>query len=168
MGLTRTFPSGATRDTDEDKLDYSGFLSPIAISTYAQYMHEHRVQSDGELRSSDNWQKGLPEEEVIKSLWRHNHDVWSLYLGYVVYDRNDGHEITKEEALCAALFNNFVLLHQLAARKVTEIPPKPQLDLCCICFTPLGQEDRQRWCKTCRLGAYSKDEQIAKSAGETS
>ena len=53
----RTFDTGATRDSDNDKLDYEGFLSPLVLRRYAEYLHKHRKQSDGKIRTSDNWQK---------------------------------------------------------------------------------------------------------------
>ena len=65
----RMFPSGATRDGDEAKLDYEGFLSPFVVERYAEYMQKHRVQSDGQLRDADNWQKGIPREAYIQSGW---------------------------------------------------------------------------------------------------
>lgn len=43
----------ATRDLDEEKIDYEGFLSPIVLERYAQYMHKHRNTANG-LRESDN------------------------------------------------------------------------------------------------------------------
>ncbi len=46
----RLFETGATRDTNEGKIEYARFLSPAAIKRYCQYMHEHRKQSDGALR----------------------------------------------------------------------------------------------------------------------
>ena len=51
----RTFDTGATRDTDSDKLDFDGFLSPLALEAFAEYMHRHRQVADGSLRASDNW-----------------------------------------------------------------------------------------------------------------
>ena len=53
----RTFKSGATRDDDAEKFDYEGFLSPLVIRRYAEYMHGHRKQVDGKMRDSDNCQK---------------------------------------------------------------------------------------------------------------
>lgn len=100
----RQFESGATRDTEEGKLDYEGFLSPIALGRFAQYMHKHRVQSDGSLRDSDNWQKGIPLDAYMKSMWRHFHDVWTLHRGYG--------EGELEEALCALWFNVQGYLHE--------------------------------------------------------
>ena len=75
-GIARQFSTGATRDTSDGKLDYEGFLCPFVLECYAEYMHENRVQSDGKLRPSDNWQNGIPREEYMKSMWRHFHAVW--------------------------------------------------------------------------------------------
>src|SRR5512145_2767796 len=70
-GKVRTFESGATRDTDTNKLDFEGFLNPLVDESFANFMHKHRVQSDGGLRAADNWQKGIPKDEYMKSLFRH-------------------------------------------------------------------------------------------------
>ena len=81
-GIIRKFASGATRDTSQDKLDYEGFLSPIVIEKYAEYMHKNRVQSDGSLRDSDNWQKHFGENHFavcMKSLYRHFIDMWKIH-----------------------------------------------------------------------------------------
>ena len=59
-GILRKFDSGATRDTTENKPDYEGYFSPLVFERYGQYMLKHQKQSDGTLRSSDNWQKGMP------------------------------------------------------------------------------------------------------------
>jgi hypothetical protein len=81
MGI-RKFTTGATRDTDKGKLDFEGFNSPIVEKAFAEYMHEHRLQSDGKLRDSDNWQKGIPLNEYMKSGHRHFHDWWMEHRGY--------------------------------------------------------------------------------------
>lgn len=62
----RHFPTGATRNLDDDKIDFEGFLSPLVIERYGQYMHRHRVQADGILRDSDNWQRGIPLSAYMK------------------------------------------------------------------------------------------------------
>ena len=67
----RTFETGATRDSNEDKLDYKGFLSMIAIKQFAEYMHLHRKQADGSMRASDNWRKGIPVSAYEESMTRH-------------------------------------------------------------------------------------------------
>ena len=108
----RRFKSGATRDDDNTKLDFEGFLSPLVIEAYGDYMHQHRIQSDGSLRDSDNWQAGIPFTAYIKSLFRHFIDLWFLHRGYERYDKKDGHKITKKEALCAILFNAQGYLHE--------------------------------------------------------
>src|SRR5690348_5131587 len=59
---TRFFNAGATRDTAEGKPDYPGFLSPLVVKRFGEYMLKHQVQSDGTLRSSSNWKKGIPLE----------------------------------------------------------------------------------------------------------
>ena len=103
----RQFDTGATRDDDAGKWDYEGFISPLVWRRFAAYMHKHRVQSDGELRASDNWQKGIPPEQYMKSLFRHFMDVWSNHrAGFYATD-------DMEEALCALLFNVQGYLHQL-------------------------------------------------------
>ena len=114
VDVVRTFTSGATRDTDTRKPDYEGFVSPLVIREFGRYMHEHRVQPDGSLRDSDNWQKGIPLDAYMKSLWRHFHDLWMLHRGFDVVDF-DGNEVDIEDALCACLFNVQGYLHETLA-----------------------------------------------------
>lgn len=91
----REFETGATRDTDEGKLDYEAFLSPAVLERFARYMHQNRIQPDGTLRSGDNWQKGIPKDAYMKSAWRHFHEWWTAH-------RED---TNPQEAICALLFN---------------------------------------------------------------
>ena len=105
----RKFDTGATRDTDDGKLAYYGFLSPLALRRFAQYMHEHRVQSDGSLRDPDNWQKGIPFDAYMDSGWRHFMDWWLLDRGYDA-------DSDLETALCALLFNVQGYLHEFLAQ----------------------------------------------------
>jgi hypothetical protein len=116
MGVIRTFSTSATRDKDTNKYDYEGFLSPLVIREYGRYMHEHREQTDGTLRASDNWQKGIPLPVYIKSLWRHFHDLWTLHRGYRAVDF-DGNEVKLEDALCGILFNTMGYLHEILREK---------------------------------------------------
>ena len=102
----RSFESGATRDDCDDKYDWEGFLSPVVEESFAAYMHHHRKQADGNLRDSDNWQKGIPKNQYMKSMWRHFIDVWFLHRGHRRFDvHGDGHELTMEECLNALRFN---------------------------------------------------------------
>ncbi len=115
----REFESGATRDTDHDKMDYEGFLSPLVLAEFARYMHKHRVQADGTLRDSDNWQKGIPLDAYMKSMWRHFMEVWTLHRRGVV-NREAIVPAEYYEALCALLFNvqgylDVLLKHEPAA-----------------------------------------------------
>jgi hypothetical protein len=116
VGAVRTFATGATRDTDAGKLDYEGFLSPLALVRYAEYMNEHRIQPDGKLRESDNWQRGIPPAAYMKSMWRHFIDLWKLHRGLEAKDRVTGKPVSMEEALCAVIFNAMGYLHERLAR----------------------------------------------------
>jgi hypothetical protein len=68
-------------------------------------MHKHRKQSDGNMRDSDNWQKGIPRDQYIKSLFRHFMELWSMHRNCVDGDI--------EEALCAIMFNTQGYLFEL-------------------------------------------------------
>lgn len=106
----REFTTGATRDNDTEKYDYEGFLSPLVLQRYAAYMHKHRLQADGKLRESDNWQKGMPKDCFIKSAWRHFMDWW---LEHRALPSREG----LEDALCALLFNVMGYLHEILKDK---------------------------------------------------
>lgn len=89
--MVRLFESGATRDDEDGKWDFEGFLSPEVLDMFAEYMHKHRVRSDGSLRDSDDWQKGMPLDVYMKSMFRHFMDVWRFHRGTgteqaVIYD----------------------------------------------------------------------------------
>jgi penicillin-binding protein-related factor A (putative recombinase) len=102
----RKFKTGATRDVEVGKLDYEGFLSPIVLKAFAEYMNKHRVQTDGEVRDSDNWQKGIPKSSYMKSLFRHFMDLWMEHRGY---ESRDG----IKDALYGIIFNSMGYLFEL-------------------------------------------------------
>jgi len=108
--LMREFETGATRSSDKDKLDYEGFLSPLVLERYAQYMHKHRQQLDGRLRASDNWQKGIPRNEYIKSAWRHLMCWWLIHRESKAAPSPN---VELEDCLCALLFNVMGYLYEL-------------------------------------------------------
>lgn len=118
-GQIRQFDTGATRDADTGKLDYEGFLSPLVIKRFAEYMNKHRVQSDGELRDSDNWQKGIPKNAYMKSGWRHFFDWWSEHRGIPSREGT-------EEALCALIFNAQGYLHEVLKKKESSRKGTPE------------------------------------------
>lgn len=104
----RKFSGGATRDVVEHKLEFEGFLSPLVLREYARFMHEHRRQADGNLRSSDNWQNGMPRQVYADSLIRHTMSFWLLHRGETVEPENIGgevREVTIKDCLCGILFN---------------------------------------------------------------
>ena len=109
--VMRTFETGATRDTDTNKIDYEGFLSPLVLERFGQYMHENRIQSDGQIRDSDNWQKGIPLTAYMKSLWRHFMVLWTGHRMDIVNDK------VMEDTLCALLFNIQGYLHEYLRNK---------------------------------------------------
>jgi hypothetical protein len=113
----RQFDTGATRDTDQGKLDFEGFLSPLALERYAEFMNKNRIQKDGQLRDSDNWQKGIPMEAYMKSGWRHFFDWWKLHRMSLDCPLTPEMEEVLEEALTAVLFNVQGYLHEHLKRK---------------------------------------------------
>lgn len=106
----RKFNTGATRDDDKEKPDYEGFLSPLVIKRYGEYMSKHRVQADGKIRASDNWQQGIPKDAYMKSLWRHLMDLWMEHRGHVSRDGI-------EDAICGIMFNSMGYLHEILKEK---------------------------------------------------
>lgn len=117
--VIRSFDSGATRSNDAGRYDPEGFLSPLVIERYAEYMNKHRVQADGTIRDSDNWQKGMPLTSYMKGMWRHFLHLWTRHRGFKVRDPMAAANI--EEDLCALLFNVQGYLHEiLKAKELTD------------------------------------------------
>lgn len=106
--MYRTFETGATRDTDQDKLDPEAAISPLVVKRYCEFKRSHRHLPDGSLRPDDGWQLGIPVESYAKSLQRHNLDVWLLHRGWKPVTETD-----LETALCAVIFNASGWLHEL-------------------------------------------------------
>jgi len=101
----RKFETGATRDLDASKLDFEGFLSPLVLARYAEYMHANRMTAEG-LRESDNWQLGIPKSAYMKSGWRHHFAWWSAHRGEPTHE-------DIETAICGVLFNASGYLHEI-------------------------------------------------------
>lgn len=114
-GTIRSFDTGATRDTAQDKLDYEGFEHPAVFKRFAEYMHANREQSDGTLRASDNWQKGIPQDVYLKSLYRHYLEVQKLMRS----DNPNADEIL--DALAAIRFNASGLMLEILKHGVETI-----------------------------------------------
>ena len=121
----RMYESGSTRDSAEGKFDYEGFLSPLVLRSYAAYMHQHRKQSDGEMRPADNWQKGISRDDYMSSLWRHFMDAWTLHRGHEVTDPK-GNPVDMESALNGVLFNAMGYLFEELRKDLSRSPqPRP-------------------------------------------
>ena len=97
----RVFDSGATRSAQADKPEYAGYLSPQVIQAFGRYMFKHQLQADGTLRESRNWQKGIPLESYMQSMFRHFVEVWTLHEQRTEADNHDA----MMEALMALMFN---------------------------------------------------------------
>ena len=103
----------ATRDDSENKIDPEGFLSPIVIQSFCEYMMKHRKTATG-LRDSDNWQNLFGEDHYavcMKSLWRHTLDLWLFHRGYKGRD-------TIEDSLNGILFNASAYLFKVLKDKI--------------------------------------------------
>lgn len=106
----RVFATGAERDTDADKLEFDGALSPIVLHAYAAYLYKHRVRPDGSIRPSRNWKLGMPKEAFMASGFRHFHDWWMEHEGY---KSREG----MEDALMGLLFNVMGYAHEYLKKK---------------------------------------------------
>ena len=105
----RQFNTGANRDTDEGKFDYEGFICPLVVERYGQYMHRNRIQANGEIRDSDNWQKLFGDKHLdvcMKSGFRHFHKWWKAHRGYKTDE-------DIQDSICALIFNAQAYLHKL-------------------------------------------------------
>ena len=106
----RVFNGGAVRESDDNKYDYEGFLSPLVLERFGEYMHKHRVNIKGKTRDPDDWQKGVPLSVYMKSSWRHFMDIW-------LYHRKIKIKESIEDSLCGLMFNVMGYLHVILGDK---------------------------------------------------
>jgi len=99
----RTFDTGANRNSDEGKHDIEGFNNPMVDEIFNSYMYKHSKLEDGTIRQGDNWQKGIPHEELLKSLLRHTQAVMLYMRGYET-------EESIQDSLCGVRFNTSALM----------------------------------------------------------
>jgi hypothetical protein len=111
------FESGATRSDDGDRFDVEGFLSPIVLERFCEYMHKNRLRSDGTLRDGDDWQKGIPPIRYVQAALRHMLHLWTRWRGFEPKDASAAASL--EEDCCAVLFNVMGLLHHILLRQRT-------------------------------------------------
>ena len=105
--IMRVFASGARSSDDTGKPDYEGFLSAPVLEEFGKYMAKHTICADGTARPSDDWQKGIPYGEHMKSAWRHFMDVWTAHRGW-----SELPEAAVDDALCALFFRVQGMLHE--------------------------------------------------------
>jgi hypothetical protein len=132
-GVIRKFATGATRDTSQNKIDPEGYISPLVIQAFCEYMLEHQKQSDGSMRPSDNWQKlfgNTPAEHrdvCIKSLYRHMLDLLILHDGYSQMTRMEkGKHVTTRDALAGVMFNVMAYWFSLLKEEAEAQEPQKQ------------------------------------------
>jgi hypothetical protein len=117
--------TGATRSEDGERIDPEGFISPFVLRRFSDYMAVHRRQADGQLRASDNWQKGMPKDRYLKSLLRHVMDLWIAW-------RGGSADESMEDLLCACLFNVQGMLHEMlrdrAYRGLPHLANRPEAE----------------------------------------
>lgn len=92
---TRTFESGAIRGNADDKENYIGAVSWIALKRITKYQNEAEKKGG---YSKGHWKKGIPIEEFEKSLMRH----LQKYLANKYENANEEPEV---DHLAAAFFN---------------------------------------------------------------
>ena len=112
--MLRTFETGATRDTSEGKPVHWRFSSALVEQRYGVYMHAKRVQSDGVLRSGDNWKKGMPIPDYFDSMSRHITDLRLHEEGFP----GQATDADIENVLCAIKFNVEGMLHEILKNKI--------------------------------------------------
>src|SRR5882724_9432547 len=86
-------------------------------------MTKNRIQADGKLRDSDNWQKGIPRVAYMKSAWRHFMDLWALHRASSPLTPT-GHE-KLEDALCGLFFNVQGYLHEYLKESAVGVVAAP-------------------------------------------
>ena len=126
MDKIRKFETGATRDLDDTKNHYEGYLSPLVIVAFGNYMTRHRKQADGSLRAPDNWQRGIPLESYVDSMLRHAVAVWLHHRGY----GSTANE-SLDDALAGVFFNTQGFWHETLKSRLAQTPPTPA-EMCCL------------------------------------
>jgi len=109
----RTFETGATRSSDVGKPSYVGFMSPLVVERFGEYMLKHQIQADGTLREPDNWKNGIPLNSYLDSILRHFVALWLIHEGHEDWE-------DAEDVLCALKFNVDGYLHEVVQNRREE------------------------------------------------
>jgi hypothetical protein len=105
MSDVRQFETGAIRDLDEGKPNFYECLSPFAQWRYGEYMAKKASKY-----GADNWTKGIPAEEYLKSLERH--------LLKLKMEHKYGHVMESEDHASAIWFNIMGYIHEQEMLKI--------------------------------------------------
>lgn len=108
------FKTGAIRDTQEGKLDFTETLSWTALNRYMKYM-----TSKKEKYGSGNFKKGIPIDSYERSLIRHLDK-------YMRNKFENGNDELDQDHLAAMVFNIFGIMHEEEQIKLTK-PEKESL-----------------------------------------
>lgn len=100
MSKITTFQTGAIRDTQTGKTDFTETISWTAFGRYAKYMTGKKARY-----GSGNFKKGIPIDSYEKSLLRHIHK-------YMVNKYERGDEEKDQDHLSAIVFNVFGIMHE--------------------------------------------------------
>ena len=100
----RVFDTGAIRDSNRNKYEYTRALDPRVLRAYLAFLHRHAEMPDGSYRPVDNWKKGMAES-YLESLFRHVMDLWELDQYGQSYRPENGAPVILVDALCAVIFN---------------------------------------------------------------
>lgn len=100
----RQFDTGAIRDSELGKEDFTEGVSWLALKRFAKYMDSKAVRY-----GRGNWRKGIPSESYVKSLARH--------LQKFLVEWEDGICEEKDDHLSAMVFNLFGLMHEIELYK---------------------------------------------------
>lgn len=102
---TRNFETGAVRDLETDKEDYTETISWTAFKRFAKYMTGKKAKY-----GQGNFKKGIPIESYERSLLRHIQK-------YMANKYEDGDVEKEEDHLGAMVFNIFGIMHEEARKK---------------------------------------------------
>ena len=103
-----TFKSGAIRDSQEGKADFTETISWTAFRKYGEYMTEKKIKY-----GSGNFKKGIPIDSYEKSLIRH-------VQRYMENKYEEGNVEVEQDHISGMIFNAFGILHELGMKEKRE------------------------------------------------
>jgi hypothetical protein len=106
MKTVTHFKSGAIRDDQTGKPDFTETISWTAFNRYAKYMTGKKIKY-----GQGNFKKGIPIESYERSLIRHLDK-------YMRNKYENGKDEPNEDHLSAMVFNVFGIIHEEEQRKL--------------------------------------------------